>query len=124
MDLYGQLYAYFDGALCADQIKCTVKYEGDDQEVSTLVKGFAGISPGPVKLIVSYSGAIPTGDTFAQKVIKTFINKAEVPIRVVSVAGQKIETTGFVRPGPQMSAGVGETSMLDFEVVCAPAEFQ
>lgn len=124
MDLYGQLYAYFDGALCTDAIKCVVKYEGEDQEVSTLVKGFAGISPGPKKLIVSYNGAVPTGDTFCTKVIKAFLNSAEVPIRVVSVAGQKIETTGFVRPGPQWSAGAGETSMLDFEVVCAPAEPQ
>lgn len=124
MDLYGQLYPYFDGALCPDAIEVTVGYESDQQEVSTLVKGFAGISPGPVKLVVTYSGAVPVGDTFAQKATTAFVNSAEVPIRIVSVAGQKIETTGFIRPGAKIAAGVGKTTTFDFEVVCAPALLQ
>jgi hypothetical protein len=122
VDLYGQFYPYFDGALCPDAVKCTIGYESDQQEVVTLVKGFAGISPGPVKLVISYSGSVPTGDTFAAKVIKAFLNSAEIPIRVVAIGGQKIETTGFIRPGPKIDSGVGQTTTLDFEVVCSPAE--
>lgn len=121
MDLYGQLYSYVDGALCDNQTKCTIKYESDQQEVVTLVKGFAGITPGPLKLVVGYSGSVPTNDSFAQKIFKALLNAAELPVRVMDVAGRKIETTGFVRPGPGMSSGVGETTTLDFELVCQPA---
>lgn len=124
MDLYGQFYPYFDGALCPEAMEVSIGYESDQQEVVTLVKGFAGVSPGPVKLVISYNGSVPTADTFCQKVTNAFLNTAEVQIRVMSVSGQKIETTGFVRSGAKIDAGVGKTTTFSFEVVCAPAQLQ
>lgn len=124
MELYDQLYPYFDGALAPDATEVSIGYESDQQEVVTLVRGFAGISPGPVKLVVSCNGAVPTTDSFAQKITKAFLNSAELPVRVMSASGKKIETTGFIRSGAKIDAGVGKTTTFSFEVVCAPAEIQ
>lgn len=46
MQIYDQMYAYINGKLLAENTSIGTELTGNQQEVDTLVRGFAGISPG------------------------------------------------------------------------------
>ena len=81
MQLYDQVYIYINGKLLAENTSVSTNLEGEQQEVSTTVKGFAGISAGPDKRVVSLENVVPVkGMEFA--IEEAYLNKAELEVRL------------------------------------------
>jgi hypothetical protein len=88
--------------------------ESDDQDVLTIVKGFAGQTPSPKKTVASLKNVVPPAgfefDAFQKQ------NDSEiVELKLQSaLTGVSLTASGFIRKS-KISAGVGKTAMLDFE---------
>ena len=52
LQLYTLVGAYVDGALLAEEGTVSIDVDSRAQEVNTVVKGFAGLSPGAAKIMV------------------------------------------------------------------------
>ena len=55
MQLYDKVYIYINGKLLAENTSVSTSLESDQQEVKTLVRGFAGISPTVLLPVISRS---------------------------------------------------------------------
>lgn len=124
MQLYDQVYIYINGQLLAENTSISTNLEGEQQEVMTTVKGFAGISAGPDKRVISLENVVPVkGMEF--KIEEAYLNKAELEIRLqFGGSGKQCNTKGFVRPGVKIDAGVGKTTTNAYELVCEPSKFE
>lgn len=124
MQLYDQMYVSLDGKLLAENTSIGTELTGQQQEVETLVRGFAGISPGPDKRTISFENVIPiSGMEFA--IEQAYLNKAELSVRLQQGgSGRKYEGKGFVQPGIKIDSGVGKTTTLSFSMVCDPGAFE
>lgn len=60
--LYSKVSLYIDGKLLAQTTKISVKMEAHSSEIETLDMGFAGVSPGGARVVVSVSEAVPAAD--------------------------------------------------------------
>ena len=124
MQLYDQMYAYINGKLLAENTSIGTELTGQQQEVDTLVLGFAGISPGPDKRTISFENVIPVSGMEVE-VEKYYLNKVELDVRLQQGgSGRKYEGKGFVQPGIKVDSGVGKTTTLSFSMVCDPGAFE
>ena len=124
MQLYDQMYAYLNGKLLAENTSIGTELTGQQQEVETLVRGFAGISPGPDKRTISFENVIPVSGMEVE-VEKYYLNKVELDVRLQQGgSGRKYEGKGFVQPGIKVDSGVGKTTTLSFSMVCDPGAFE
>ncbi len=124
MQLYDQMYAYINGKLLAENTSIGTELTGQQQEVDTLVRGFAGISPGPDKRTISFENVIPVSGMEVE-VEKYYLNKVELDVRLQQGgSGRKYEGKGFVQPGIKVDSGVGKTTTLSFSMVCDPGAFE
>ena len=124
MQLYDQMYAYINGKLLAENTSIGTELTGQQQEVDTLVRGFAGISPGPDKRTISFENVIPVSGMEVE-VEKFYLNKVELDVRLQQGgSGRKYEGKGFVQPGIKVDSGVGKTTTLSFSMVCDPGAFE
>jgi hypothetical protein len=124
VQLYDQVYIYINGKLLAENTSVSTSLESDQQEVKTLVRGFAGISPGPVHRVIDLENVVPVkGMEFA--IEKAFLESAELDVRLqLGGSGAKYEGKGFVRSGIKVSGGVGKTTDLAYSLICDPGEFK
>ena len=124
MQLYDQMYAYINGKLLAENTSIGTELTGQQQEVDTLVRGFAGISPGPDKRTISFENVIPVSGMEVE-VEKYYLNKVELDVRLQQGgSGRKDEGEGCVQPGIKVDSGVGKTTTLSFSMVCDPGAFE
>ena len=124
MQLYDQMYAYINGKLLAENTSIGTELTGQQQEVDTLVRGFAGISPGPDKRTISFENVIPVSGMEVE-VEKYYLNKVELDVRLQQGgSGRKYEGKGFVQPGIKVDSGVGKTTTVSFSMVCDPGAFE
>lgn len=124
MQLYDQVYAYIQGKLLAENTSVGTELTGQQQEVDTLVRGFAGISPGPDKRTISFENVIPVSGMEVE-VEKFYLNKVELDVRLQQGgSGRKYEGKGFIQPGIKIDSGVGKTTTLSFSMVCDPGAFE
>ena len=124
MQIYDQMYAYINGKLLAENTSIGTELTGQQQEVDTLVRGFAGISPGPDKRTISFENVIPVSGMEVE-VEKYYLNKVELDVRLQQGgSGRKYEGKGFVQPGIKVDSGVGQTTTLSFSMVCDPGAFE
>ena len=124
MQRYDQMYAYINGKLLAENTSIGTELTGQQQEVDTLVRGFAGISPGPDKRTISFENVIPVSGMEVE-VEKYYLNKVELDVRLQQGgSGRKYEGKGFVQPGIKVDSGVGKTTTLSFSMVCDPGAFE
>ena len=109
VQVYDNIYVWMDGLLLQEATELQISWEGDDQDIFTLVKGYAGISPAPVKMVVQLTNmAPPTGSEFNAP--KAFIEKTKHTLKLQKGAtGEVIESEGFIR-APQITAGVGKVT--------------
>ena len=124
MQLYDQVYGYLNGKLLVENTSIGTELTGQQQEVETLVRGLAGISPGPAKRTISFENVIPISGMEVE-VEKWFLNSVELDVRLQQGgSGRKYEGKGFIQPGIKIDAGVGKTVTLSFSMVCDPGAFE
>ena len=124
MQIYDQMYAYINGKLLAENTSIGTELTGNQQEVDTLVRGFAGISPGPDKRTISLEYVIPIS-CMEFEFVMAYLHKAELDVRLQQGgSGRKYEGKGFVQPGIKIDSGVGKTTTLSFSLVCDPGAFE
>lgn len=121
--VYDQILMAVNGQILGEAESVEVRNENTSQDVLTLVKGFAGETPGPDKLVCSVSSFLPSsGQEFA-------FDKAEQLHAIYTVSfiqrsgSKKLTSTGFFR-NFRASAGVGQNSKVDVEFHGTPAKFE
>ncbi len=108
-ELYDQAVLFLNGVLLTDNTDISLSFEGDDQDVMTIVKGWAGISPSPKKLMAKFGLVVSrSGPEF--DLIGKFLNSEKVSLGVTLLSsGLKLVSEGFLR-GPTMEFGVGQVA--------------
>ena len=122
-EVFDQVYAEYDGDLFADNTKISIEWTDNDQDVETTVKGWAGISPSPSKMMVTFTNVLPSAG-FKMNVAQKFLAKQAGELRLrLGGSGLSLISKGFLRQ-PKMDAGVGQTSTEDFAFTGEPAYFK
>ena len=122
-EVFDQVFAEYDGVLFADNTKVSIEWTDNDQDVETTVKGWAGISPSPSKMMVTFSNVLPSAG-FVINVAQKFLAKQQGTLRLrLGGSGLSLISKGFLRQ-PKMDAGVGQTSTEDFAFTGEPAYFK
>ncbi len=116
MSLYDQMYLFVDGGLAAEATTIDTEITSDVQQIMTLVKGFAGITPSPHVRTVSTENMVPvTGFEFDFE--QSFLDSTEVTLLLQQGgSGKKASTVGYFT-NVAVSAGVGRTNTITFQFV-------
>ena len=122
MALYDQVFAFVDGGLAAENTTLDTELSSDVQQVMTLVKGFAGITPSPFVRTISAESMVPvTGFEFDYET--AFLLSQEVSITLqLGGSGKKCDSKGYFT-GVSLSSGVGRTTSVSFQFVGTPEAF-
>lgn len=121
--LYDQYYVYANGALLAENTSLDIELQGEDQEILTTAKGFAGMTPSPRKVMIQAENVVPpTGFEF--DVFQKFNDSELVELKVQSGAtGKVLCSKGFIQ-SPKTTGGVGKTVSLSFTFKGGPGIFE
>lgn len=123
VSLYDQFYVFADGSLLVENQTIELSLESDDQDVMTIVKGFAGQTPSPKKIMASFQNVIPS-EGFEFDAMAYQLYSTPTTFRFQSAAtGKSLISTGFIRKA-KVSAGVGKTTEQTFEFHGGPGLFQ
>ena len=122
IEIYDQAFVSLDGDLLGEATNVQVSLEANDQDVMTLVKGFAGRTIGPRKLVTNIDSMIlSAGFEFDVMKAQNEAKKVELTLRLGG-SGKVLKSVGFI-DGVQISSGVGENSKLTFVHHGEPAVF-
>ncbi len=110
------MFMYIDGGLAAENTTIDTEITSDIQQVMTLAKGFAGVTPSPHVRTINAESVIPiSGFEFDYE--NAFLNSQEVEITLqFGGNGQKTSSKGYFTSVP-VSAGVGRTATVSFQFV-------
>lgn len=110
---------FFDGQLLVELVSYSVDVQTGMNEVNTLSKGFAGMSPGSEKTMVEVTEALPrAGFDFAA------LSKAQgldVVEFVCFLGGEKLKCKGFIT-GLKISGGADKAAEISFNFTGGPLE--
>lgn len=122
MALYDQMFLFVDGGLAAENTTIDTEIVSDVQQVMTIAKGFAGITPSPHTRTVSAESVIPVSG-FEFDYESAFLNSQEVELTLQQGgSGKKTVTKGYFT-NVAVSAGVGRTATVSFQFVGTAAAF-
>ena len=114
VSLYDQIFVFKDGSLLSELTEIELTFEGDDQDVFTIVKGFAGQSPSPKKVMATLTNVVPT-DGQEVDAFEATLQSKKVKIKFqFGGSGKSLTSEGFIRK-PKLSAGVAKTVSQTFE---------
>lgn len=123
LQVYEQYAIKINGVLLSDNISLNITGVGQDQDVETTPKGFAGQSSSPRKLQIEPTDAL-SGAGEAIDVWGLWNAGATVEVEVIRLlANTRLKTTGFLRD-PKSQAGVGRTTEVSWMLMCEPAEWE
>ena len=122
MALYDQIFMFIDGGLAAENTTVDTEITSDVQQVMTIVKGFAGITPSPHTRTITAESVIPVSG-FEFDYESAFLNSQEVEITLQQGgSGKKTVSKGYFT-NVSVSAGVGRTATVSFQFVGTAAAF-
>ena len=122
MALYDQIFLFINGQLMAENTQIDTELSSDVQQVMTIVKQFAGITPSPIVRTVTGENVIPlTGFEFDFE--QKFIDSEEVEIMLQQGGSGKKTTSKGYFTGVPVSAGVGKTATVSFSFVGSASPF-
>ena len=111
-----------DGGLAAENTTVDTEITSDIQQVLTITKGFAGVTPSPHVRTISAESVIPVSG-FEFDYETAFLNTQEVTIKLeLGGSGKKTTSKGYFTSVP-VSAGVGRTATVSFQFVGTAAAF-
>tara|TARA_B100001123_G_C15073043_1_gene932381 strand:+ start:313 stop:690 length:378 start_codon:yes stop_codon:yes gene_type:complete len=121
--IYDQAYIFLNGQLLAEATSVESSIENQDQDVMTLVKGFAGQTPSPKKRTTRCDNVQTVAGfefDFEQKEIDSEVVELKVQL---GGSGLSAVSNGFIR-NVSISSGVGQTMTVSFEHHGEPAIFE
>jgi hypothetical protein len=92
--LYAVAYVYVNGGLLAEAASVSVKRATNSQPVTTIVKGYAGESPGASMTEISIEGAVPAAGFEMNP--GPFMAQLKAVEFTMFVAGAKMTFKGFI----------------------------
>ena len=122
MALYDQIFMFIDTGLAAENTTVDTELSSDVQQVLTIAKGFAGITPSPHVRTITAESVIPVSG-FEFDYETAFLNSQEVAITLQQGgSGKKVDSDGYFT-NVAVSAGVGRTATVSFQFVGTAAAF-
>ena len=120
MALYGQYVLFVDGILLANCTAIESELTSDDQEVMTVVLGWAGLSPSPDVRRFTISNVSPVaGEDYEFEQAK--LNRTNLELKFQQVgSGKSLISKGYIMR-VQRSGGVGQTVTVGFDFVGTPS---
>ncbi len=116
--IYTSAALYINNQLLSEAIDLTINFNGNHQRVSTMARGFAGMSKGAPVLEISCNNATPeAGFEFDPSI---YINNVQEIKITVFAAGQTLTTKGFIESG-SFTKGVDSAASLSMSFVGPPA---
>jgi hypothetical protein len=123
MALYSQIYLFVNGVPLAENTTVETSLEADIQDVLTISKGWAGITPSPITRTVTANNVVPLSGVefnFEQKMM----DNEEVELMMQEGgSGKKCVTRGYITNVPR-SAGVGATTTISFTFKGTKSKFE
>ena len=120
--VYDQVYVFKDGGLLQENVSIEITLEGDDQDVMTIAKGFAGQSPSPKKVMATLNNVCPPKgqevDAFEASLLSTVVTMKFQ----FAASGKSLTSKGFIRK-PKIGGGVGKTVDQTFEFHGGPGKW-
>lgn len=124
LEVYTLATVYVDGALLTEESSVTVDRDARMQEVNTVAKGFAGMSPGAPIIRIDIENGVPARD-FELNPGKYFVNPADIQVVEVTIfaAGRSLTTRGFITKDNFRHA-VNAEARLSMNFIGEPADWQ
>jgi hypothetical protein len=116
MALYDQIFMFVDGGLAAENTTVDTEISSDVQQVMTIAKGFAGITPSPHVRTITAESVVPVAG-FEFDYESAFLNSQEVEIVLQQGGSGKKTTSRGYFTNVSVSAGVGRTATVSFQFV-------
>lgn len=122
LQLYALISVYVNGALLAEEATVRVRRDTRAQEVNTVAKGFAGLSPGAQKTMITVENAVPAAglEFDPSQFLKSL---SVVELTLARPDGKTLTSKGFIT-SDDMSHSVNTESRLSFEFEGEPAVWQ
>ena len=123
MALYSQIFLYANGQLLAENTTLETSLEADIQDVFTIVRNWAGITPAPIVRTVTGTNVVPLPGVefdFEQKMLD--FEELEIQMQEGG-SGKTAVTNGYIVNVPR-SAGVGQTTTINFTYRGTPSKFE
>lgn len=122
MALYSQLVLMMNGAHLAENVSLETALEADIQDVFTIVRNWAGITPAPVVRTITGTNVVPLPGVefdFEQKMLD--FEEVEAQIWQLK-SGKTCVSNGYIVNVPR-TAGVGQTTNINFTYRGTPSRF-
>lgn len=121
LQLYTNALIYVDGTLLAEAQQLTVDRETNAQNLLTIAKGFAGLSPGAPMCMISFENAVPSASFELNP--GPFMAKLVVKEISIFAAGSTLTTKGFF-VSDNFGYAVNSESKLSAKLVCEFADWK
>jgi hypothetical protein len=123
LSIYGQAAVYIDGVLITEATEIESTLENNDQDVMTILKDFAGVTPSPQKRVTRVTGAIPVaGLEVSLEALQRNRTFCECKVQMIG-SGDSASSAGVIR-NVSVKAGVGQTMTYSFEHHGQDSEFE
>lgn len=119
-DQYAVGYIFIDGQLLTEALNVDLDFQTGNQIVVTQAKGFAGVSPGAKRTMITVKSAIPKAGL--EYNAYDAANNNTVVEFVVFAGGKRRTSTGFIM-NVKESFGVDTPSSLDFDFEGDPLKY-
>lgn len=117
---YTNATIYVDGSLLSEAASVQVTRNNNDQPVTTIARGFAGVSKGAAVTEITVESAVPSAD-FELNPDKYMETSKEVEVTVFA-AGRTLTSKGFIM-SDSFQYGVNQSSSLSFQFMGGPAKW-
>ena len=121
LQLYTLVTCYVDGAMLAEEARVTIDRETNAQNVLTVAKGFAGLSPGAAMMMITIESAIPAAAFELNPGFK--MKNLVVTEFTFAAAGSVLTTKGFI-VSDNLAHAVNSESKLDMKIVAEMADWK
>lgn len=128
--LYTQATLYLEGTKLAESVRVTVRLDAHTSDIETVDMGFAGVSPGASRIIISASNAVPATDfelrpwTSSDAIEVTKGKPQDKPVELaVWAANHALVTLGWFR-SYNLDYSVNGRAEMSFEFVGFPKRWE
>ena len=118
---YSKATVTWNSLLLTEESSVSIRRLSGAQQVKTVAKGFAGLSPGAAMMEIQISNAVPSADFELNP--GPAIQQLEVGEMSVFAAGRTLTTKGFITDD-NFTHAVETPSKLDFTVVAQFADWE
>ena len=117
--IYSGAAFFVKGVMIAETTTVTVDHQSGNQDIITMGRGFAGVSPGAQRASVKFSNAVPRAGNDIDY-IKS-LQKVELLDVVLFARGKKLKSKGFLMSLSE-TYSAEKASEFSGEITCGPFE--